>query len=1323
MPWNPNQVNSEILAVHAALVPNGPQGEVVLFGGDEHWGNQAESAGNNSWKKTRVYDVAGHQLVTGQVQSPDSDVFCSHHVFVGDGRLLIAGGTSEWPADGDGHVHGLDFLGHSRCWLYSPRQRRWVETTRLNRNPGQPNTPRSGGRWYPGLVALGDGSALALFGHLDRDDTRHRNNLPERYIPGRQFWQNLPAVLSNPGEPGGGGRRYLFFARGYVLPSGKVFLATPMPVNFATTAGGADGAHFSTALDVGSGVYTTPRAATADGVDGDWTFPSVLLPLLPRDGQYNARILFWAGIQPRIIDTDATAPDWVNTADRVASVKNRNRIYGQAILLPTGQVCMVGGMHVVGKNADSDGPAIAEDPMLQVETYTPSIDWNTNTYSNAGGAWALDVANAAHARNYHSSALLLPNGKVWVGGGNVKGQSGDPATVGIRSIELYEPAYIAVPGRIAIQSAPPLLTYGNQFEVGLDRAATNVARVAIIRNSSVTHSTDNDQRYVGIEIVSRSGNSIQLRMPPNGNVAPPGYYMLWVVDTSGNPCQLARFVRVAHLSCRVVADRSTFSEEEVQALGGGSNARFSSSLYVDFDGFLDQELTGIPTPTLEWSNGGAIPSSQMRLQFVNRYNETNPPNPDVPTRIVFAFDTIFDTMAAFSGWLDNRDVVVRFTLGSQRCESVLRLSKSPNPYMIDIDPAVQNPAWLSTDVRVFKLRPFQTRLGVTLNLGGNGPWTYIRGALDRLRSGAESFNSLPIEGNQATLDGAYMSGWPPLPTFNFAIARVRYRATATVATNVRCFFRLCNVAATGLDFDTNVTYRRTPGTAPVPLLGVAGGQLVSIPFTNAGRVASVMGQPGAMSMTAQTLDPTYDIQNITPNASGAEVTAYFGVYLDINLPTKRFPINPGGDGPFTESASLPIRDLLRSWHNCLVAEIFFDPDPTRPGAGPSDSDNLSQRNLAIIGLENPGLKASRTAMHTFEIAPSKIKAGEPLFSPVHDYFNLPSTFAAKRHERRPDEIFFDWHNLPRDTQVTLYFSDLDTAEISAMLQSRISPPVFSVLDQHTLRFNVGDCAWLPLPGGREIRIPALISIALPDGIVEGQVYQASIRQVDGQSGRIIGSITIQMPVSKAAYLRPEAERQLSFIGHIAKTLVPTDRWYPLFEKLTGYLAERVDALGGDSRQVEPNADGTGKPFVPIDWKPDDAFPENGFSTPSVGAPNGGGATGAHCRTDLGYWISLVVALSLLAFGALALAPGLVFAAIGLIVTGLLGKHWQSLCPVGFFCRLLSKISLGAFCASGIMTLGLVLYGPVFRLDALLIATLIGLIAVLIAAAKGCRGVS
>lgn len=567
MSWSPVQIESEILAVHAALMPTGAQGEVVLFGGDEHWANQQESAGDGSWHKTRIYDVATRKILPGQVQSPDSDVFCSHHAFTGDGRLLIAGGTSIWPVSGDGHNHPLDFLGHSRCWLYSPRARQWIETGHLNRNPAQPNEPQSGGRWYPGLVALGDGSAAAFFGHLQENDFRHRNTLPERYYPGRRLWQNLPHILGNPGEPDIDGRRFLFFMRGQVLPNGKIFSTTPMPVGFDTTADGSDGQHFSTAIDVDAGTYSSPRAASPDGVDSAWSFPSVMLPLLPRDGQYNARFLYWSGNQPRWIDTDAGTPDWAVTGARNAAVAGRARIYGQAVLLPSGQVCAIGGVANVNP----------EDPVNEVELYTPDINWATNQHGNGGGSWSLEAGSAINPRNYHSTALLLADGQVWVAGGDHDASSGNPDVVGVKKIELYEPPYISIANRIIIQSAPSLLGYGQEFVVQIDRAAVQVGRASLIRNGSVTHATDNDQRYVGLEILARSGNSLTLRAPPSGNVAPPAYFMLWLTDLAGVPCQLARFVRVAHLSCRVIADRSTFSQEEVTALGGGANAAFAGA--------------------------------------------------------------------------------------------------------------------------------------------------------------------------------------------------------------------------------------------------------------------------------------------------------------------------------------------------------------------------------------------------------------------------------------------------------------------------------------------------------------------------------------------------------------------------------------------------------------------------------------------------------------------------------------------------------------------------------------------------------------------------
>lgn len=179
--------------------------------------------------------------------------------------------------------------------------------------------------------------------------------------------------------------------------------------------------------------------------------------------------------------------------------------------------------------------------------------------------------------------------------------------------------------------------------------------------------------------MSRAGNSIRFRSPPNGNVAPPGYYMLWLVDTAGSPCQLARFVRVAHVSCRIIANRSTFSEEEVQASGGGANAVFGGSLYADFDGFITSELSGTPAFALEWSGGGAIPASQLTLQLSLRYSETDPPEPDVPTRITFAFDLIFPTMGAFSGWLDRRDVWSGSPLARMCARQFLNFPNLPIP--------------------------------------------------------------------------------------------------------------------------------------------------------------------------------------------------------------------------------------------------------------------------------------------------------------------------------------------------------------------------------------------------------------------------------------------------------------------------------------------------------------------------------------------------------------------------------------------------------------------------------------------------------------------
>jgi hypothetical protein len=797
MPWNPTIVDSQILAIHAALVPNGDDGEVVLFGGDEHWSAQQEPGGD--FRKTRIYDVRTNALIAAAVPSPDSDVFCAGHAFTGDGRLLIVGGTKDWNT---GHGHDLAFWGHRRCWLYHARERRWTESAQLLPDPyGDAST--GGGRWYPGAVTMGNGEVLALFGHVSQDDSRHRNASPERYNINANVWAAMPKLANDASNyaPHFGDLtvRFLFFTRTFQLPDGRLFFATPMPVQWASNTSNAvaptDGPHFSSFYDPISGNYVGTPIPEPAGYDG-WSFPCALLPLLPGE-DYRPRVLHCGRAQAMRIDLGAAVPSW----QAVTTAQNKTRINSCAVILPTGQVCLVGGV----ENQNNDG-----GQRLPAEVYDPGIDWTTGQYSPGLGTWTADPDLPTHSRNYHSAALLLPNGAVMTCGGDKDASAGDPNLVGVKKIELFTPPYPAG-ARPVISNVPLSVTYGQSFDVTVSDAA-GVRRVALIRNGSCTHANDFDQRYVGLVFTHNPGDGhIRVTAPPSGSVAPPGHYMLWVVDAAGRPCQVAKFVRVAYQTCSVVTDRSTFSREEVQALGGGGQATFDNAIYVQFDGFIHTELTGSPSFEVRRADTNApVNNADFTLIAGTRLQEVNPGSPDIPQRITFPFHVRFSNLNIYSGFSDTRQLRVTFTLGHHRCTQTLDLTYAPNPYMIDINAAQNNPAWLSTDVRVFSIEAGQPKFpGVTQGMGD--PIGFIRQCLARLNApntdGSALFESLTTD---ASLDLASHGAWPMLlPVFNYAIARVRYRATTTTARHVKCFFRMFNVAATGLEFDPNTTYRRT----------------------------------------------------------------------------------------------------------------------------------------------------------------------------------------------------------------------------------------------------------------------------------------------------------------------------------------------------------------------------------------------------------------------------------------------------------------------------------------------------------------------------------
>jgi hypothetical protein len=150
-------------------------------------------------------------------------------------------------------------------------------------------------------------------------------------------------------------------------------------------------------------------------------------------------------------------------------------------------------------------------------------------------------ANAV-PRLYHSVALLLPDATVWVAGGNPTRGTYEP------SVEIYSPAYLFnLDGTPATRPAittvtPSAIGYGTSFQVQTPDAA-NIASVVLMKDGAVTHAFNMDQRLVGLTFTAGAG-ALTVTGPPNGNVAPPGYYMLFLINNAGVP-SIASFVQVS----------------------------------------------------------------------------------------------------------------------------------------------------------------------------------------------------------------------------------------------------------------------------------------------------------------------------------------------------------------------------------------------------------------------------------------------------------------------------------------------------------------------------------------------------------------------------------------------------------------------------------------------------------------------------------------------------------------------------------------------------------------------------------------------------------
>ncbi|MFZ3472925.1 galactose oxidase-like domain-containing protein [Streptomyces sp. 4.24] len=386
-----------------------------------------------------------------------------------------------------------DFQGIKSAYEFDPVAEKYV-----------PVDPMRDARWYPTLVGLEDGRVLAVSGLNDVGDVVPGDN--EYYDPRTKKWSKGPF-------------RYFPTYPSLFLTQGGKLLYTGSNAGY----GPKDKGREPGVWDLRTNVFR--KVAGLADPDQLETSSSVLLApaqdqkvmVLGGGGVGESRL---ATARTAVVDLKQDTPVFRSTARLPRGVR-----YLNSVLLPDDSVFTTGG------SADYRGRGASD--IRKAQFYYP----RTDTF--------VPAADPTVGRNYHSEALLLPDGRVATFGSDPLFADKDNTRLGRfeHRLEVYTPPYLHRDPALR-----PVLGKGPE-EVGLGGSATfeapgaeRIERARLMRPSAVTHTTDVEQRSVELGL-ARTAGAVTVTVPKDPTLVPPGWYMLFVTDADGTP-SVAKWVRV-----------------------------------------------------------------------------------------------------------------------------------------------------------------------------------------------------------------------------------------------------------------------------------------------------------------------------------------------------------------------------------------------------------------------------------------------------------------------------------------------------------------------------------------------------------------------------------------------------------------------------------------------------------------------------------------------------------------------------------------------------------------------------------------------------------